>query len=148
MTITLNSGLVSQSLGDRFSEDNSNVLDCVMAVHLEISCDFEFQIKKAVSCKAGKHMVEKADARIDLILATSVQTQFQGNIRLPGLSIYNRSSLHDLFLVLLLKTNRDGIGVSRQLFCLRKADDILVYGFQGLLGIINDAGTLDEIIHT
>ena len=47
-----------------------------MAVHLEISCDFEFQIKKAVSCKAGKHMVEKADARIDLILATSGHFQY------------------------------------------------------------------------
>ena len=67
----------------------------------------EFQIKKAVSCKAGKHMVEKADARIDLILATSVQIQFQGNIRLPGLSIYNRSSLHDLFLVPVSYTHLD-----------------------------------------
>ena len=121
----------------------------MVAVHIQISGHFQLQIKKAMSRKTGKHMVKKADARIDVILSASVQIQFQRNVRFSGFSVYYCFSFHDLslFFILFFKAHRNGIGMGGQLFCLRKADDVLVHSLQGILGIINNAGTFDEIIH-
>ena len=77
--------LVAQTLGNRLPEHDAAVLDRVMAVDLQIALAADAQAKAAVYGKGVKHMVEKADAGIDLAVA-AVQIKRQRDIGFLGLA--------------------------------------------------------------
>ena len=75
MSIPLDSFFISQCFCNGLPQHDSGILDRVVAVYLQISGNFDSQIKKSMSCKAGKHMVKETDTSRKVSLSCSVQIQ-------------------------------------------------------------------------
>ena len=129
MSIPLDSFFISQCFCNGLPQHDSGILDRVVAVYLQISGNFDSQIKKSMSCKAGKHMVKETDASRNVSLSCSVQIQCHLDLCLFCHTTAGcNSALH--LLVLLFKTYMDRIGMRSQLFRFCKAFDILMYLLQ------------------
>ena len=82
---TRDTRLVTDALRQCLTERDAAVLDRVMTVHLEVSLAGEREAEARMHGKAVEHMVEKADAGVDLAFA-ALERQLKRNVGFLGLS--------------------------------------------------------------
>ena len=70
-----------------FAERDSGVFDGVMLVHVEVAAGDEFQIEAAVARDLFEHVIEEADAGINVRLAASIEIELQTDIGFLGFAL-------------------------------------------------------------
>lgn len=78
----LDANLVTQRLLESFPQDNAHIFNRVMGIDLDITFRLDGQIKEAVTRNRGEHVVEKGHRAFDVMLARSVQIQFDADVGL------------------------------------------------------------------
>jgi hypothetical protein len=66
---------VAQRLGQGPAQNNADILNGVVLVNVQVACSPHLQIKASVPGQGMQHMIQKADAGIDLCLAGAVQIE-------------------------------------------------------------------------
>ena len=84
VAVAADAGAVAQRLGDRRAERDAGVLDRVVAVHVEIALRLDGEVQQAVARQRLEHVVEEADAGLDLRLAPPVEVDPDEEIGLLG----------------------------------------------------------------
>jgi len=75
MAVTPDSVFVTQALIHRLPKADADVLGSMMCIHLQITYGMDIEIHQSVSGEQNKHVVEKADAGMDVILTGTIQGQ-------------------------------------------------------------------------
>ena len=92
---TRDTRLVTDTFCQCLTERDAAVLDRMVAIHLEVALAGERETKARMHGKAVQHMVEKADAGVDLAFA-ALECQLERNVGFLGLS-FNFSGSHRYF---------------------------------------------------
>ena len=79
-------GLVAQRFFYGRAQRNADVLNCVVAVYVQVAAAGDAYIKQAVAGKAVQHVVKKADARVQVGPAGAVQVNRQRDLCLPRIA--------------------------------------------------------------
>jgi hypothetical protein len=66
---------VAEGLIERLPEGNRHVLDDVVGIDVEIALRSDGQIEQAVYRDVVQHVIEKADARVDISLTGAVSAR-------------------------------------------------------------------------
>jgi hypothetical protein len=77
---------VAERTIEGFAKRNANVFDSMMLIDVEIAIAFKFQVKRAVTSKQLKHVVEEPDAGGNLVLSRSFNREFDRNARFGGVA--------------------------------------------------------------
>jgi len=77
---------VAERLRKGLSQRDADVLHRVVVVNVSVPLRGNSQVKAAVPCKEREHMIEKADAGLDLRRAASVQIKLYGDVGLGSLA--------------------------------------------------------------
>jgi hypothetical protein len=64
-----NAALVAKSTVESFTERDANVFDSVVLIDVEVTIALEFEIEGSVACKQFQHVIEKANAGRNFVLA-------------------------------------------------------------------------------
>jgi hypothetical protein len=102
MTVSSDSDLIPQAFADRLAQTDPNIFGCMMSIYLKISNGRNLQIDQSMLGEQDKHMIQESDSRLNFILAASIQTQMEGDIRLCRLARDRAGSFqcHNRFLML------------------------------------------------
>ena len=79
-------GLVAQRFFYGRAQRNADVLNCVVAVYVQVAAAGDAYIKQAVAGEAVQHVVKKADARVQVGPAGAVQVNRQRDLCLPRIA--------------------------------------------------------------
>src|SRR5205085_1511202 len=71
--ITANPGPVAKRLGDGLAEDDTGVFHRMVTVHVQVAPTLDGEIEQSVTSQSLEHVVEEADAGMDLGVASAVQ---------------------------------------------------------------------------
>ena len=93
---TRDTRLITDALRQCLTERDAAVLDRVMTVHLEVALAGERETEAGMHGKAVQHMVEKADAGVDLAFA-ALERQLERNVGFLGLSFDFSGIWHSSF---------------------------------------------------
>jgi hypothetical protein len=86
-------GEVAERALDRLSDDDGGVLGGVVEIDVQVALRAHLQIDRRMPGKALQHVVEKADPRVDVVNARTVEIDGGENLRLAGLA-FNGSGAH------------------------------------------------------
>ena len=70
-----------------FAERDSGVFDGVVLVHVQVAASDEFEIERAMAGDLFEHVVEEANARIDVRLAAAVEIELHADIGFLGFAM-------------------------------------------------------------
>ena len=87
-------GLVAQRFFYGRAQRNADVLNCVVAVYVQVAAAGDAYIKQAVAGEAVQHVVKKADARVQVGPAGAVQVNRQRDLCLPRIAGDRRDACH------------------------------------------------------
>ncbi len=73
MAVAADAFFVANGLGKGLAQGDADVFDGVVAVNVQVAGAFHVQINQAVAGDLVKHVIEKANARIESRLAGAVQ---------------------------------------------------------------------------
>ena len=90
---THDAGEIAQRLLDRLSDDDGRVFGRVMEVDMQVALRADFQVDHGMAAEALEHVVEEADARIDIAIARPVEVERDGNLGLARLA-FDGGSAH------------------------------------------------------
>src|SRR3954454_5633713 len=79
---------LAQRLVDGRTQGQSTVLGRVMIVYVQVAVALQFQVEPGVLGECGQHVVEKADAALDLGSAIAIEQQLQPDGRLGGTPLH------------------------------------------------------------
>lgn len=94
MTVATNARLVAERLLDGLSETDSNILDRVMLIDMQIALGRDLQINDRMPSKQLKHVVEEADTRLNPRVAVAVKVQLESDLGFVRLSFNLRGTRH------------------------------------------------------
>ena len=79
MAKACNAAKIAQGLGDRLAKDNTCILDRMVHINMQVPNNFDIQVDRRMFGETLQHMIEKADACIQISFACSVQINGQLN---------------------------------------------------------------------
>lgn len=77
---------IAPGFGERLSESDADILDGVVLIDLEIAVGLDVEVDEAVTGKEGEHVVEEADACVDLRGPGAVQIEAEFDRGFGGLA--------------------------------------------------------------
>ena len=80
-------GKIAQRLLDRLADDDGGVFGGVVVVHMQVARGPHLEVDHGMARKAAQHVIEEADAGVDIGLAGTVQIEGDRNIGLAGFSL-------------------------------------------------------------
>ena len=86
MSVTTDTFLVSNGLGQCLSHSDTDILDGMMVVDMQITLRFYFQIDQTVTGDLIQHVVEKRNAGSKILPAGTVQIDCHVDFRLVGVT--------------------------------------------------------------
>jgi hypothetical protein len=92
MTVAANTRFVAKRLLKSHPQTDSQILDGVMIVDLDITMRGDFQIKETVNSKQGKHVIQKTDTGMNGGSAHAIKGEDQLDIGFSGLTMNRRST--------------------------------------------------------
>ncbi len=85
-------GKIAQRLLHRLADDDGGVLGGVMEIDMQVAIGTYLQIDHRMAREAFQHMVQEADAGLDVGLARPIQVEGDGDLGLAGLSFNGRGA--------------------------------------------------------
>ncbi len=73
VSVSCNARFFTQGFRDRFSHDDTDIFDGVMAVDLQIPLAAHLKVEESVAGKTAQHVVEKLYPSIDLLFSGTIQ---------------------------------------------------------------------------
>jgi len=110
--VSTDPSLVTERFFESFTETDTDILNRVVGIYLQVAFCVELQIEKTVASDLGQHMIEERHSGFNLVLPATIQLEGQLDAGLFGTTI-NRSGpchgflhqkLNDLLLPLLQQT--------------------------------------------
>ena len=83
-----------QRLVDRLTDDNAGVFHGVVEVDVQVALGADLQVDAAVACEGVQHMIEEADAGLDIGHARAVQIHADRDLGLFSVAADFRRSRH------------------------------------------------------
>lgn len=90
VAIAVDPGLVTQSLFQGLAESEACIFHGMVGIDMEIAFGLNREIDQAVAAQLVEHMIEEADARVNLGHARAVEIDGHGNAGFLGLAIDSR----------------------------------------------------------
>ena len=82
------------------AQADADVLGRVVGVDVQVALGLDGQVDPAVLAQVGEHVVEEADAGVDLVRADAVEVELAADVGLLGLPMYLSDSIfHGCFQV-------------------------------------------------
>jgi len=81
-----NAALVSKSAIEGFAQCNSDVLDRVVLIHVEIAVTLQLQVKRTMAREELEHVIEEANPGRDLVLAGTFDREIDCDACLGGIA--------------------------------------------------------------
>jgi hypothetical protein len=102
VTVTSDSDFVPQAFTDRLAQTDPNIFRGMMRVYLKITDRRNLQIDQGMLGEQDKHVIQESNSRMNFVLAASIQTQMEADIRLCRLACDCAGSFqcHNRFLML------------------------------------------------
>ena len=95
-SVTTDTFLVAERLGQCLPQCDTDVLDCVMRIYFEITLGLDFQVDQAVTRHLLQHVLEKRYTRVQLGHAAAIEIDGSCNLRFFSVTRDLRGSLlHD-----------------------------------------------------
>ena len=93
--VAVHAGLVADGLLDGLPEDDADVFYGVVVVDVYVALGLDLEVENAVARKKFEHVVEERYARVDFVIAGTVEIDFEFNLGFLGVA-YNfcRSVFH------------------------------------------------------
>ena len=103
MAITSDSGLVPKAFSYCLAQADPNIFRSMMGVYLKIADRCNLQIDQCMLGQQDKHMIQESNSCLNFILAASIQTKMEADVRLCRLARDRAGSFqcHIRFLMLL-----------------------------------------------
>ena len=74
------------------TDDDAHILNRVVHVDMKIALGAHFQIDARMLGEGLKHVIKKADAGLDIVIADTIDFDCDKDFRLAGLSFYGRGA--------------------------------------------------------
>src|SRR5262245_4093098 len=87
MAVSPNARLVAEGLLHCLSQTNSDILDRVMLIDLQIALCFDFKIQRPMPREKLQHVIQKSNTRLPLPCPAAVEIQLQLDLCLARLAI-------------------------------------------------------------
>ena len=87
VAVAPDAALVADGAGQCLAEDDADILGGVMKIDMGVADGFDLEVEHRVTGEGGQHMVEEADAGLDLALAGPVEVEPERDLSLrsvPG----------------------------------------------------------------
>jgi len=97
VAVAVDAAFVTQSLLQTASKADAHILDRVMLIDMQVAAGLDGQVEQAVSGEQGEHVIEEADARVNLRLACSIQRELQGDLSFRGAAVDGGGAMHGSF---------------------------------------------------
>ena len=94
VTVASDPLLITQCLVQAAAKTDPDVFDRVVMINVQITNRFDLQIEKAVPSKQRQHVIEEANARGDLILATAIEIDRKLDLSFGGVASNRCGSGH------------------------------------------------------
>src|SRR6266704_2853230 len=94
LAVTADSAPLAQGLGQRLAQHDPHVLHGVVLVHVEVAPRGDLEVEERVARQRLEHVVEEADARLDLRPAGAVETHPHPHFGLLGLARHLPGAAH------------------------------------------------------
>jgi hypothetical protein len=104
--VTADTGFVAKSFSDRLAKADTDVFNGVVRIHVQIALRFHIEIDEAVAGEQVEHVIEKADARVEIGRAGSIQVELQFDLRFRRFPADLRCSRHSSRWYNLMRSNR------------------------------------------
>jgi hypothetical protein len=97
VAVTGDALLVAQRLEQAIAQAKADVLRGVVRVNVQVARGFLHQVDAAVLAQMREHVIEKADAAVDLVLAHAIEVELARDVGFLGLPMnVRRSAFHCL----------------------------------------------------
>src|SRR2546426_11972912 len=94
LAVTADSAPLAQRLGQRLAQHDPHVLHGVVLVHVEVAPRGDLEVEERVARQRLEHVVEEADARLDLRPAGAIETHPHPHFGLLGLARHLAGAAH------------------------------------------------------
>ena len=88
VAIAADAATVAKCFGKSLAKTDTDVLDRVVRIDLNITVADHVKVKASVACKEGEHMVKKAHARVYIAFSASINIKGQLDLGFRGISFY------------------------------------------------------------
>ncbi len=82
--VAADAGAVAQRLGEALAQHDAGILGGVVIVDVQVALGAQGDVDQAVAAQLLQHVVEEADAGLDVVLAGAVEIDGGGDARLLG----------------------------------------------------------------
>jgi hypothetical protein len=86
--------LVTERFRHRLTKRNTNILDCMMRINVQITLGLYRQVDQPMACNLIQHVLEERQARFELGGARAIEINRYGNLGLFGAARYLSRSLN------------------------------------------------------
>jgi hypothetical protein len=73
--VSTDPSLVTERFFESFTETDTNILNRVVGIYLQVAFCVELQIEKTVASDLGQHMIEERHSRFNLVLPATIQPE-------------------------------------------------------------------------
>src|SRR5512134_1936254 len=79
---------VAEGLIEGLSQCQREIFDGMVSIYFEIALGLHAKVEQSMHGEMRQHMIEKTDARGDVVFARSIQIEFDSDLRFIGLTGY------------------------------------------------------------
>ena len=73
--VTTDPGLVTERFFESFTETDTDILNRMVGIYLQVAFCVELQIEKTVASDLGQHMIEERHSGFNLVLPATIQSE-------------------------------------------------------------------------